>query len=408
MSLRALLSIALLVPAVFLERAAVLGQRVILPMYLARSERTFDSVSKLFLVSYWATMLAGPLGGATAIAIGPRWAATIGAAIAATGATVIALGASASFGTVVTGIGAGMAAPCVYAAAAETIEREDGASPRRFAFATAAVLALFVAMHAAGLGAPMLAGLLTSSAGAKLTFALVAAMLGASALVLGGSALVAPPAATDASAPPGAAPYREAAPAPPASNATRAVGPALATIVVAQAIYSMAATLAYPRRIETLSTATMATLWSIAPAIGLVTCLVALVLWSFAAATRRPWIPLATAPVGLLLVALGIVALAANESFAIAAFGSVLGAAGQAIAGPVLVAYSALAVPGRMRALAVSGCLLAASVAGAVALPAREVQAHAAVSIVVAIVAIGAGACGIARARRLHALFTPA
>ncbi len=69
----------------------------------------------------------------------------------------------------------------------------------------------------------------------------------------------------------------------------------------------------------------------------------------------------------MLLVAVGVLVSSTCESFALTSFGAVLTGAGEGLVGPVLMAYAALAVSGRMRTLALAAYLTAGSVAGGIA-----------------------------------------
>lgn len=138
-------------PVMFgLERLAFYGMRSIVWIWATQAMgRSHVEWSTTFSIFTWATALTPLLGGALAIAIGPRWVMPIGAAIAGAGLTFLPLTNQAHLAVplVIYALGVGLVRPCIFAALAEALP-----DPRESARLSLAVVIYFAVNSAASLG----------------------------------------------------------------------------------------------------------------------------------------------------------------------------------------------------------------------------------------------------------------
>jgi hypothetical protein len=412
-TIRGLFAIILLVPALTLERSAYYGQRSITSIFLHRLGHTSAEVSTAYTSMVWVTLLFMFAGAGLAIAIGPRWTAVIGAVIAMTGSALLAASAPPLLGLIVVSIGTGIFRTCPYAAVADIVQREEGMSPRRFSIMTAATIAMYGASNiAAASGSPVFATTF-EKAGSAATFGSGAALFFMAAIVMVVAALVAPKDTTRSTDMPGAPVYR--APAPPPLSVAAPSGPspvivALGVVGIGAVLFSAATDFGSPAPrwvVEKagLSYSSVATLYTLNPTVAIPVSGICFVVWTIFAAMRRPAVPLGMGAVGLLVLGIGVVPAACGTSMVILGFGVIIAAIGEVMAGPVLGAYAALAIPSRLRSLGVAayfgismivttiGNLLEASSVGVV------------FAILSGLAAVAGGAVGIALAKRAHRAF---
>lgn len=413
---RALLSLAALALAVCLERAGYYGLRSVLMLHLRDSGAEVASVAALFGLSMWVHHGAAVIGGALALAAGPRWTALIGAGVAACGAALFAVDGPAPLAMMVVAAGAGIFRPCPWAAAAETVFAEDDAravagvgrmaSSARFATVAACATLFYACANVAALVATPVTARLFGSVG----FGAVAWTGAGLDVLAGGCAVVAALIGSGAPIQPGAAPgqgaYRDPAVrvdvVVPASDAPRAVG-GLAILGGVTALYVLAMSASYvPRPRGSLTLA-----YSLNPIVVLVVAAICFFAWLAFALSKSAPPPLLAWGAGLAVFAVGLLftgmALDGDGGASTIPYlgGVVLMAAGEAASGPVGLAYASTTTRTRASTLVVAAFGLTSAVGGfgAVAMGSRGLI------LVLAVLLLAAGGVAAARARSLHERF---
>jgi MFS family permease len=219
MSTRRILSLALVLVAIASERGAYYGYRSFMVMVLRESSGGYDGIGTMFTIFAIVSLLGTFVGGAIALGAGPRIAALIGL-----GASILALSAVALTGAggalYLAALGNGIARPCAFAYAAETISREGddaGAlapSPRRFA-ATACFSSLALAgINVGAFIGPTVSNVITAHLGFRAAALTVVVVMIVAAAFFGGSIFADPLRPLPSNATPQNTAYRTTAPGP--------------------------------------------------------------------------------------------------------------------------------------------------------------------------------------------------
>lgn len=409
-----MLAIVLLIGGVVLERAAYYGVRSILALYLSRVlAMPYASIGTAFAVLAWGGFFASFLGGAAAIAIGPRATAAAGAACAMLGMGALAVHAPAPIGLLLLTLGGAFVRPAAYAAGAEIVAREDvsasGApaapSARRFVAVGAISAALYCGVNIGAFVSSILAGFLESHFGAGATFGAFAAIELVAALLLGGAALAgfvgAKPAPARAPVDPYRSPQARPFAAPPAKNGL--VG--IALLLGPAILYGLAMELSFPV-VKTVYGARW--LFSINPLAVAATTAVLSATLAIMAMTRSSVTPLFVVCAGLVIMAVGLLPSAfAGESTIVAALGALITAVGEAAIGPIVAAYAAVATRPRYATLVVSGVLFFVSAPAQLFRPLAYGSVRAPMLVLLAVLLLACGVVGFVFARRLQRAFDP-
>lgn len=414
MSVRAVVALFLLVAAVACERFAYYATRSVLSFVLVQDlMMTRARVSTLFTVLTWGSLLASVIAGAIAIAIGPRITAAVGAGIAAIGMMLIAMKVAVPGAIVVVGVGAGLFRACPLAAAAEIVTRElrgdasFSVSTSRFPAVAAFSCATYLAINVSAASAPLISSKLRfnvghmASLGTSFAAALVASVLVAIAAFVG-----APP-RDSAIASPGLAPYREApmvAAQPPEPSAMRAMT-GLAIFLVPQFIYALATPLTEPS-VTAHTSLQRAWLFSVNPIVVIGVCAVFFAIWAGAAARFWSMTLLRVAGAGLVVFAVGLLFFLPGEAPAPLAFlGALVSATGEALIGPTMLAYAALAAPPRFSALVVAGWMAIATLTFGPASWLADSSARTPLLALVAVILLACGVVALVLGPKAHARF---
>jgi dipeptide/tripeptide permease len=413
---RALLSLAALALALCLERAGYYGLRSVLMLHLRDSGMEIASIGALLGLSMWVYHGSAVIGGALALAAGPRWTALVGTVLAAVGAALLGADGPASLAMMLVSAGAGIFRPCMWAAAAETVFAEDDAravagvgrmaSSVRFATVAACATLFYACANVAALVAAPVAARLFGTVG----FGAVAWTAAGLDVLAGGCAAVAAVIGSGAPIQPGAAPgqgaYRDPAVrvdvVVPAKDAPRAIG-GLAILGGVTAMYVLAMTASYaprPRGSVTLA-------YSINPIVVLVVAAICFFAWLAFAQSKSAPAPLLAWGAGLAVFAVGVLVTGAaldgegGASTVPYLGGVVLMAAGEAASGPIGLAYASTATRTRASTLVVGAFGLTSAVGGFGTI----VMGSRGVLLVLGVLLLAAGVIAAARAKSLHERF---
>jgi dipeptide/tripeptide permease len=407
MSWPRILTLMLVPVLVGIERFAYYAVRSVLILYLTRDlGLTTAEAFDLYARFTWMALLTPLLGGALALAIGPRVTAAIGAVLAALGFFLLAAGANGAF-VWVSGLGVGLFKACPWAILADAVAREESPSgdpadaplsPRRFPLMVAMTAFVYLAIN--------VGAFLSSSAGALaatrsgFTSVFVAAgvvMVGAVAIAVVIALL---PLAMRAERPKDAhAPYRAPAmPGAPSASVASVGPPLLGLLVLFGAIV--------PYHLALPVTGQAAYFLQIRSALATVNPLVVIVASAlgfafFLAAALSRWSFPLTWPFGgaLVVFGLGLIPIVAASNALTFALGTAVTGVAEAIIEAVALAYVALATGRRIATLTVAVWLALASVLSFV--PVSEVAWRFELAAFAAL-ALLAGALVLIFGRRLH------
>jgi MFS family permease len=192
-------------------------------------EDAHATASSFYGVSGLVTVVATLIGGALALAIGPRLTAAGGLALSMLALALAALTGGSSALLLVSTFGSGMARPCAYAFAAEAIAREGddsghyAPSPRRFAATACFASIALIVINGAAFFSPLFASFVSGRVGYRTTAALTAVGMLVAGALFGASVLADPMRPPPSDATPANTAYRTApggaAPGAATSNA---------------------------------------------------------------------------------------------------------------------------------------------------------------------------------------------
>ena len=356
----------LLVPVFFgVERMAYYGMRSVLVLDMLHRLEMTQSESMAVLARLNALVLWIPLlGGALALALGPRVVLVLGAALATLGYALLASISTPSVATLLVGVGVGLMKPCAWAVLADAIATEDapgGAdvaplSPRRFPLMAAMFLAGYAAINLGAALSPLVMGTAGEHFGTSIAFwlstgvMLVALALSVVLAVLKGTAQPRALAPEQSVYRAPAAPLAGAA--SPARAHARASLLGLLALLGAVTPYSVALPIVYTSQ-DFLGLA--AQLVAVNTAFVLVASIAAFLVFLTLALLRRSF-PLTWALGGALaLFGVGLVPLWLADSAAVWGVGIVLTAVAEPVITAVGLAYAALATGARTRTLLIAG-----------------------------------------------------
>jgi dipeptide/tripeptide permease len=414
---RKIATLALVVVAIGLERFAYYASRAVFFMYLTRDGKMTTAAMGVVSGIASAVVAFAPLvGGALAIAVGPRVVALAGAVLATAGYFMLAAGASPYAYIAVGAFGVGLFKPCLWAIVADEASRDEVAagvdpesappSARRFVVAAAVFALMYGATNGGAMIGPPLTAAMADKVGVASAFN-VAGVVSFVVLILA-IALVAlaprrPPRVVPPPQPIYRAPHAPADPVAPSSTAHALGGVAL--LLVAMIPFDVASALG-PDPSE-FSQARVMWLYSINPIVViLATVVLFAILLAFALGRTRPvltrWIggALIATSFGCALLAVG----GFSGGLAIVVAGTAIDAAAEPIVAASAMTYAALAAPSRFRTLVVGAWLaipfpftMAASVF------CRTPTARLSALVAVALLLLLAGILALALGRRLHA-----
>lgn len=417
MSFRSWAALGLLVCALAAERSGYYGVRSFLMFHLHDRGMSTVEASSVFSVFSLVASVAPFAGGGLALLVGPRLAAAIAAFVGALGAFALATGAPPVLSLIVLGLGSGAFRPCPFVAGAEILADEDGGaaqgfapSARRFMSVAAFVVLAYAAINLGALIAPVATGVLASARDVSTSFGVAGALQLLGALLAGAAWFLGTSRAREL-AKAAHDPYRSAQGAPVAAptlaNDSTVFGP---LVLLGFAFAAMH--LAFEKTMPLSSDMRDARwIYSINVVVVLLLALPSFVLY-LVLANQRSALPLTRllGP-GLIVYGAGMIistfAYATRASTLIAALGLVVTAAGEGIAGPIALAYAALAWRGRAATLVVGGWLsltyLPSLMLRAAAMGGNSEQSAIVHGSLGVLAAIGVGVYVSTSARRIHA-----
>ena len=349
---RALLGLAALLGATFLEALAYYGMTASLPLELDAQRATAAS-KEVFLALLPAFLFLGMLGGGVAaLRFGPRRMAAAGALFVAAGHVALAFGWLGTVGgAALIELGGGVVGPCLLVAGVETLSGDDGdaaaRSPQRMAAVAAWVIAQNLVVAAVAAVTPLVVGELVDHFSPGLSHL----FQGASPVIAAGLLAV------------GARRPRRAAPPAVSAPARRARGWAgLALLAGLDAAYMVGTDWTLSREPdgmdrETLVTAMLAAL-GISAAIFAVHVVAALRRW------RSPPLRLHGACLVAGGLATGLISLSGGASATTDAVAVAARSLGMIVVVAVPAAYVAVAARGRWATLVVAGWTAVGLLAG--------------------------------------------
>jgi hypothetical protein len=404
MKSRGLGVLALILGAIFLESAGH-GLTPFLMSELRDQGETMEAISSASMLIALLDVGAPLAGGVVAFRAGPRVTAVAGLVIAAMGHAATALAAPVLVGAAGASLGGGIFGPCAFVIGAEVLARQDDSpgapSPDRFsavaAFAVAADLASQLGRTAALFVGGSLHGKGGSTHVANATLTMFAALLAARAVVLARADR-----ADHAKAKAG--PYRAAQPQDPGPSLASAPFRAIGMLLLIEAVAKVGTTVSVPRvPFPAESWVSLGTALAGFVVLGFVSGLLvtaAVKRWS------RP--PLHLYGVGLVVLALGLYAIACDEDSSVALYvaGSAFTGFGKTVGFAVPIAYVAMAVRGRAAALVVAGWEFAFTLMGTGAGVVAGLDPPRTLTLVVCgMLTLGAGAAFVTYAREAHDRF---
>ncbi|MDB4995459.1 MAG: hypothetical protein JWM74_2891, partial [Myxococcaceae bacterium] len=371
-----LLTLAMLVLALGLERFAYYGTRSGLMIYLVSNEGMESGSARQLYTAVTVLALFTPLlGGLLALGVGPRITAVAGAGLALVGYGLLVVGAPSVLCLVAIAVGAGIFRACPWAIAAEELSHEaspSGAdqndaprSARRFAAVAATACLLYASVNVAAASSSFVTGWLRNASGSRAVFAFVSFVMLLSLAITSLVAFLGRSTAGKSMTAP-ADPYRArgAAPLRAARPTTGLAFAGLAMLLVVELPYSVASSLSfYPAEMAQggagLSRATMDILTLVNPLVVIVATVLAFALLLVATLQRWSTPPLLLYGAGVLVFAIGLVPLAlAESSIALVLLGTAITAVGEALVAPIAISYAALAAKGRPATLVIAAWIL--------------------------------------------------
>jgi dipeptide/tripeptide permease len=420
MSSRGLLALALLVPAVILERTAYYAARSVMMQSLVDASGSYATAARTVTAATTLSFVVSLLAGALALGIGPRATAAIGALVAALGSVVVATDAARGGGVLLIAVGAGIFRPCPWAAAAEIVSAEDGSdgtlapSPRRFAAVTAITVLLYAGVNLGSLVAPMLARSVTTASSQAPAFGFAAVLQTLAFFLVAGAAAIgfmgehkkaAHGAPID--------PYRTAtSPAAahgiasaPSSSGRGIAG--LAILAVPTMLYAGAASMSFP--MQASWTAHTSALLSINPFVVVVTSIFVAGMWIAAAALRWSLAPLTVWGIGLAIFGAGLLPTAIGVKpgapHDIYVLGALITGMGETGVGPVGSTYAALAVRSRAATFVVACFSLTSALASWMFARLSSSPSQWTILLALGTICLATGIAFARFGRRMHRLF---
>jgi hypothetical protein len=393
--------LALLLLALFLERAGYYGSRAFLALELRDQGEMATSIASTLAVIHLLGVGALFAGGAVAFGVGPRLTAAMGLAIAAMGHAAAAAGAPVLLSAASASLGAGIFRPCLFVVAAEVLVWHDESpaapAPDRFSAVAAFAAAAALASNLGGMAGPVVGGGLRHIGSIHLGIAVVTMF--ATLAAVGVAALARADRAENVE--PKTGPYRAAQLPDVGSSRAAATLGVIALLLLIQAAVTVGTTASLP----SVPFSRRTWVYYLNPYALIVASFVVSGLLATAAVGRWSRPPLHLYGVGLVVLALGLfsIACAEDSSGGLHAVGSVFTGFGEAAAFAVPIAYVAMAVRGRAAALVVA-CWQAAitlvTTGGSVLAASDALRTPGLIAC--GILTLGAGAALLVFGRRVH------